>query len=445
MRILASMRCDDEDCHHDWHYDAPRTFRGRMQRGLGVAVPRARVDPDAAPVVYECLRRDFRWDWQVDHRVVYLARLVRDLSLDLTPLIDQLRACGPRKHHTELDPTDDSNQFGLAMGVLETLALAGDYRAREALRAYVRDGVRWIDVLESIGPAWAAEWCNDLFEVAATRLRPSDADEIFADGKPWALWTGRDAKVDAVLDAARRRTTSARVFAAQAKSFSDANTSDLLAKLLSTSADLPTRRAVMVELRRRDPDPRLLEVAARVRDLELPFIGRELRRLGAVAGPAARGWAADPDHPLCWTGQRILADHGDAEDVPALLAALDQLDAGAGWCGFDDITAGLTRLLEGEAGSARDRLVRTLHRLLRGSPHSYERASYLASLLQLEPAETTRILPVCLLDCEPGVRRIAVQHAPLTDDAVTWLTELAGDLIEEQDVRDAAAARLASR
>ncbi|MCP2324063.1 hypothetical protein HDA40_002570 [Hamadaea flava] len=63
----------------------------------------------------------------------------------------------------------------------------------------------------------------------------------------------------------------------------------------------------------------------------------------------------------------------------------------------------------------------------------------------LDPAETTRILPVCLLDCEPGVRRIAAQHAPLTDDAVKWLTELAGDPIEEPGVRDVAAARLATR
>ncbi|NUR71975.1 MAG: hypothetical protein HOU81_14240 [Hamadaea sp.] len=429
------MGCDD-----DWHYDPPRTFRGQMQRGLGIAAYRARVDPDGPAVVYEGLRRDHRWDWQVDDRSTYLARLVRYLRLDLTPLIEQLRACGPRKHYTEPDPTDDDNQFALALGVLETLARIGNDQAREALRAYVGDGPRWAEVLESVATEWAPEWWDDLSELAAIRLTLRDADEIFADTEPWASWSDRDARLDAILDEARRRTAKGRRL-----SFSDVSTADLLATLLNPSIERSAKGAILTELRRRDPDPGLLEVASRVRDLDLPFLGSALRRLGVVAVPAAREWAADPAHPLCWTGQRMLAEYGDADDVPALLTALDQFEAEPGWCGFDEITAGLARLLADGAGADRDRLVRTLNRLLRVSPHSYERASYLTSLLRLEPAETARLLPICLLDCEPGVRRIAAQHAPLTDDAVRWLTELAGDPIEEDGVRDAAAARLTSR
>ncbi|NUO55429.1 MAG: hypothetical protein HOV78_02135 [Hamadaea sp.] len=415
-----------------WRYDPSRTFRGRMQRGLGVAVHRARVDPDAPDVVYECLRRDYRWDWQVDDRLVYLARLVRDLRLDLTPLIDQLRASGP----------NDDNQFDLAMGVLEALGRAGNDEARSTLRAYVKDGVRWIEVLRAVADEWPSDWWDDLWELAAARLSPADADEIFADSAPWSSWAGRDARLDAACDAVRRRVADAR---ANRLCFSHTATSDLIAKLLSRSVDRSVKIPVLAELRRRDPDPHLLEVAARVRDLDLPFLGGALRRLGAVAVPAAREWAADPEHPLCWTGQRILAGYGDADDVPALFTALDQLEAEPGWCGFDDITSGLTRLLDAEPGPGRDRLARTLNRLLRSSPHSYERASYLTSLLILDPEETTRLLPVCLLDCEPGVRLIAAQHAPLTDDTVKWLTELAGDPMEEDGVRDAAAARLTSR
>ncbi|WP_432981434.1 hypothetical protein [Dactylosporangium sp. CA-233914] len=77
------------------------------------------------------------------------------------------------------------------------------------------------------------------------------------------------------------------------------------------------------------------------------------------------------------------------------------------------------------------------------SPHSYERASYLRSLLQLDLAGTTGMLPRFLLDCEPTVRLLATRHTPLTDHARRWLTELRDDPIEDDEVRTAAAQRIA--
>ncbi|MDP9794454.1 hypothetical protein J2S43_002966 [Catenuloplanes nepalensis] len=55
-----------------------------------------------------------------------------------------------------------------------------------------------------------------------------------------------------------------------------------------------------------------------------------------------------------------------------------------------------------------------MRRLTVASPHSYERASCLRSLLLLDPECTTALLLIHLLDCEPEVRLLADRYAPLT-------------------------------
>ncbi|GAB4104497.1 hypothetical protein GCM10028790_35160 [Micromonospora taraxaci] len=56
--------------------------------------------------------------------------------------------------------------------------------------------------------------------------------------------------------------------------------------------------------------------------------------------------------------------------------------------------------------------------------------------------KTSDVLLSYLLDCEPDVRLLAAQHAPLTDQTQRWLLTLRDDPIEEASVRQAAAARL---
>ncbi len=436
------MSCADEDCDHAWHYDSPKTLRGSMQRGLGYAAYLAPRDPDGAQLAGECLRRDHRWDWQVDDRIVYLARLVRDLHLDLAPLVGQMRACGPQKHYTEPDPTDD-NQFDVAVGVLAALARSGDDHARGALRDYAADGVRWIDVLEQIAGEWPATWWDDLWTVAARRLRPDDAHDVLPGSGPWSVWTGRDPAIDAVLSAADSRIARARSRHRQ-PGLEEKATSELIAILGTTAVSRQAKISVLAQLRRREPAPELLGLADRVAELNLPFLGSTIRRLGPMALTQARTWAAQPGHPLSWTGWQILADHGDQADTPALLAAVRELDECTGWCGYDTLTEGLTRIVTtvGGAASVKDQLVRILRRLLHGSPHSYERTSYLTSLLALDTERTTQLLPLGLLDCEPGVRLLAAEHTPPTDDARQWLADLSRDPLEEDDVREAAGRRL---
>ena len=194
----------------------------------------------------------------------------------------------------------------------------------------------------------------------------------------------------------------------------------------------------MRELCRRPPEPDLLDLV----DGLLPVVSgwpltSAIRRLGAAALPAARGWAQHPRHPLHWTALGLLADHGTEQDVPALRAALRRLGESTDRCGNDRLFGGLARI--GGAG-ARAELPRL--RRLWASPHSYERAAYLRARLALDPEGVPKWVMEGLWDCEDRVRKLAVRQVELTATTRERLTYLRDDPIEEPDVRDAAAKRL---
>ncbi|MBL7260013.1 HEAT repeat domain-containing protein [Paractinoplanes lichenicola] len=150
--------------------------------------------------------------------------------------------------------------------------------------------------------------------------------------------------------------------------------------------------------------------------------------------PTARDWAATPGHPMRWRAQRVLAEHGDETDVPALIEAWDWLDSRPeDLCGYDEIATGLARL------GAREVLPRL--RELWFSPHSYERASYLRAERILDPERVRPRLVEGLWDCEADVRELAAEHAPLEPRVVERLAELKDDPMEDERVRDAARLR----
>jgi len=95
-----------------WQYESPRTVAGQLQRGLG----RGAIEVRDADLVYACVRRDYRWWWHIDERAVFLARLIRDLALSVTPLTERLHSP---------DPDDDDNEFTNTLDVLEVLGRAG--------------------------------------------------------------------------------------------------------------------------------------------------------------------------------------------------------------------------------------------------------------------------------------------------------------------------------
>ncbi|MGW7448114.1 hypothetical protein [Kitasatospora sp. NPDC054795] len=109
---------------HSDHYAPPTTLLGLLQRGRGQGARIAAEDPAAvADLVYGCIRWEWRWDRQVDDRALYLARLIRDSELPVSPVVDFLAG--------------DEGTRDRAMRVLELLALGGSEEAREALPAPV--------------------------------------------------------------------------------------------------------------------------------------------------------------------------------------------------------------------------------------------------------------------------------------------------------------------
>ncbi|MEC3980825.1 hypothetical protein [Amycolatopsis sp. H20-H5] len=56
-----------------WCYAPAKTLRGALQRGSAWH----QVVPG---LVLDCVRRDYRWDRQVDERTVYLVRLARGFA-----------------------------------------------------------------------------------------------------------------------------------------------------------------------------------------------------------------------------------------------------------------------------------------------------------------------------------------------------------------------------
>lgn len=391
--MLPAMTCESGDCPHDWHYPPYRSLLGALQRGRGLAVARLRDRPEHAPLVYECTSRDTRWDWQVDGRCTYLARLLRDLRLDLAPLVAQLRACGPYLG-PQPDPTDDDNQFNLAVGILAALGRAGEEQPREALRAYVRYGVRWIDALTALPDQWPVEWWDDLWETVAGRIDAADPAELWPDEQPWRRWRGRDQLLDASFNGAAHRRPAAHAHRSDLATASDVQ---LLALLHSTSTDIGTLNLVLGQIRHGGrPVPEILDLVDRLAPARPGGLFGVLRALGPQVALPARTWAADPDHPLFRDAPHLLAPHGGEQDIPVLLAALDRL--GDDWCGYDILTEGLARILADSPptkhADTRTMLVRRLRWLTAASPHSYERASYLRSLLLLDPQRTAALLPM---------------------------------------------------
>ncbi|ADJ43243.1 hypothetical protein AMES_1420 [Amycolatopsis mediterranei S699] len=423
---------DDPDAGNDcWSYASATTLRGALQRGCGAAgawVAAHRVDPE---LVLDCVRRDYRWDRQVDERAVYLARLVLDVELSIDPIVEQLWRTGLNRKY-------DGNRFGQTVDVLAVLGQAHVAVAVAALRRYVCEGERWVEVLQAVAETWPGEWWDDLAPVVAGRAADASPEEVFFGREPWSSWAGRDRRIDVLLERAQPSVS----WRCPSLSYRDTPVAGLLGLLADPDAQPEVLSAVLHEFaRHRGPEPRLLDVADQLAARpDARWIGliHAFTKLGPQTVGHARRWARSPSHPLWWRAVVTLAEHGDAADVPALLAALDRLDGDKDdWCGYDDLARGFARLGVTDVAPR-------LRSLWRRSPHSFERAAYVEALLTLDPDATRQQLPDALADCEADVRLVAARHAPLTGEVRRRLGRLRDSPIENPDVREAAAHRLAS-
>ncbi|GAA2832831.1 hypothetical protein RMN57_11605 [Kitasatospora sp. CM 4170] len=397
-----------------WRYEyAPAgTLIGLVQRGRGLGARMAAEVPEAAAeLVYGCIRWDWRWDGQVDDRHLYLARLVRDLALPVGPVVDVLAG--------------GEDACERATRVLELLALGGSAEAREALQAYVRKGEHWRDVLESVADAWPVEWWDDLADVARERST-GDTEDLW--GEPWDRWG---------LAVPRPEPERGRPAPAEGE------TSARLLELLADPAELGRWPEAVRVLAGREPEPELLPLVPSLSPAEgeypLPLLPRAVLKLGVAAVPAAREWAAAGEPWLAGLGHQVLAEYGEAEDIPVLIAELERDWVARAWCGPMYTARGLARF-----GGAAWGAVSLLRRFWLWTPHSYERAAYLEALGAIEPAGLDQVYVECLWGCEEKERLLAAAHAPDRPEVRERLAYLRDDPMEAAEVRAAAGERLAA-
>ncbi len=395
----------DED---EMFYAPHDSLEGLLQRGRGLGAVRALQDPAAAaPFVYDGIRRDWRWDG-IDERSLYLARLVRDLELSPTPVVEQL--------------SGNEDACLRATRVLELLALSGSAEARDGLRAHIREGEHWVDVLESVADRWPADWWEDLGEVA--RARTGGEAEPPWSREPWIRFGIATREVPV-------RPREGR---------SDCSDEELLALLADVRSSDRAKVGALRELAGRPATDELIPLVPLLGTSDggrpLALLRRVLERLGARAVPAARRWAADDREWLAELGVDVLADHAQAEALPALVRRLaDQWEVRA-WCGPDRTAGRLARFGPAAAGA-----VPVLRLFWLRNPHSCERPGYLEALAAIDPSGLDHAHTESLWDCEERARMLGIAHAPDVPEVRERLAALREDPMEEPDVRAAAAER----
>ncbi|WP_151770741.1 hypothetical protein [Streptomyces abyssomicinicus] len=358
--------------------------------------------------MYDGIRRDWRWD-QTDERSLYLARLLHDLDLSPTPVVDRLAG--------------DEEACLRACEVLELLALAGSDEAREGLRAYVREGEHWGRVLESMSIGWPADWWEDLGDVARARIG-AEAE------LPWLSepWTRFGMEVQSRPSVPR-------------PSLAGLSTAELLALLADTGTGTVTKVDALCALKGREPAEGLIPLIPSLGTSDgrrpLPMLTPVVERLGVLAVPAARSWAQDARAWLAQLGADVLADHAGPEALPGLVNELAEQWTARAWCGPDRTARRLARFGPDAAGA-----VPYLRRFWLHTPHSYERTAYLEALATIDPDGLEFVYAECLWDCEEKTRLLGITSAPRSPETLQRIAVLRDDPMETTEVRAAARARL---
>ncbi len=396
------------------------SLHGRLQRGRGCAARRAAGTHGAGELVYDCVRRDPRWD-TLEERGLYYARLIVDLELSVAPIVAHL--------FDPVDHTDlDEDRTNLAIDVLGRLVTLGRREAAAPLRRYAQEGQNWFAALQQIVELDDPALAEGLDDVAAARC---DDDELAwlcgVDGAVVRRWALRHPRI-ATARRPELRTHGQRPPLTH-------RTDAELAALARGDGDGAT--AAILELGRRR-SPLVLDLAEEL----LPAgrydgpLCRAVRDLGPGALPRARAWARERRsyHDV---GIDVLAAYGTGPDAPLLLDPLGAALTEQDW----DLAAvpadGLGRLRSRAA----------IPHLLHGweqSASSQLRTHILGALTAIDRHVAEPYLVEGLWDCEDGVRRIAAGAVPLEGEARTRLRRLRQEGAEDPDVRDAASGRLVS-
>ncbi|WP_244938865.1 hypothetical protein [Actinomadura madurae] len=405
------------------------TLHGQLQRGLGRAARRAADRPGAGEYVYECVRRDPRWDRQCESRRLYYARLMVDLELSVGPVAEHL-----------FDPSDhtdpDEWRVDLALGVLADLVRLSRREAAAPLRRYAEEGAQWFDAVAELIDLEDPALTTGLDELVAARCDDADLALLIPAGRNPVIeaWAARQPRVAGALARQREAGLAARRAVVTAPGRARQSDAELL--------ELARRRgegaiAAIFELGRRRTLA-LLDLAEELLPQRPSRFGgavcRALREYGPETLPRARAWAAERGG-CADMGLRILARYGTRQDIPLLMDELNGAVARRDWADAASPVEGLGRLRAGEA-------VPLLKTAWTESTYAYLRPRILTALTRTAPHTAESYTAEGLWDCEDGVRAEAARFAPLTRETQLRLRRLQQDAAEDPDVRAAAGARL---
>jgi hypothetical protein len=409
------------------------TLHGQLQRGLGRAARRAAGRPGTGEFVYDCIRRDPRWDHQVESRSLFYARLIVDLELSACPIADHLA-----------DPADsiddDPWRASLAIDVLADLLRLSRREVAAPLRRYAEEGTHWFDALHALTEFGDPTLATGLDEVAVDRCDDDDLHWLVIEPdnaviRDWAERQPRIALAVAELQTGDRLAGDRQgPHGTRRLDSSGRSTAELLEQARSSG---DSAVAAILELGRRR-NPALLDLAEEL----LPrrpgrargAVCRAIRDLGALALPRARIWTATPS--CCFDiGIDVLARHGTTQDVPTLLDDLETALAERNWGAAASPAEGLGRLRSGAA-------VPLLDTAWAESEYSYLRPRLLTALARTAPHTAESYAAEGLWDCEEDVRRMSIVMAPPSDQNLLRMRRLRGCTAEEPEVRAAAVARL---
>ncbi len=455
---------------------------GQLQRGLGSGFLWALQQPPESvhPLLEHCILNDPRWDYQLDDRGDYYARLVFASGMTLVPLARQLLENADR----------DQFETGGTIDTLGALAKRGNEEAANILTAYVAVGTHWnlaLDELIETGRAEAWEGLNGVIEARfpdpeqlGNRLSCVPLGE-----PPWSGWKDSPGPLGAILRKRERRERDQQGTTEEVD-YSSMSTQELLdltelqdparrieealssrdspedSALFLAAIELsrPLRAATALRILRRRGDPRVFEPAKRIIEQwrrrqrstpaerrRYPLVlysaaNRALRGSPShIALPLARRWRSSPSPTLRHSAQGVLRSHATEDDVPWVRRQLR-------WrltdrrvtdrrvytvCGYAEILTRFPRL------GPFPGLGLIYHQL----PYSYGRRFFVRAMAATDPAFPGGLAYECLWDCQSDTRVAACQVVDLNVlHARERLQEMAADAWEEAEVREAASTRL---
>ena len=447
----------------------PASLAGKLQRGLGSgfleAVGRTRVEVQS--LVLDCIAHDPRISQQDESRELYYARLVLALG------IEDRHVASILAHEPDADT--QTTRDWLPLGVLGLLARSGRPQAVSVVRGYVAGGAWWSEAIRHLADARDPGVLEGLDQVLADRYH-GDPDGLAMDAgpsdeEPWRTWSERGplapllaadpygawrpektAELEALGPAELLRSV-----AAPARPVDPAV--DLLASRIAggSAAD---RRVVENALRSADRElaARAVRVLGTLGDPAIVPVGEQiLVEIGGGFGVPGyrlrtlilRGFEGLPPDDALRVARRW-RDADDYRDIVATeLLALHATDEDLPW------TVDAVR----RAAAAGDNLwphARILRRFPGTGPFdgfdviyrtytpSCCRGHLVEAMSIADPTFGDTLAWECLWDCEGTARRAAAQTVAWSPGSEHRLRELAWDPLEDEDVTDAARARLGS-